>query len=164
MIKIISYFCIHEIPLLKELIINSASKCSKFKFLNNKLYQNPRNSEDWVVCEVYFQKTNLDEGFCKYVISTIMNAHRIVPSIKTSDPNEPQTYGTKIEGKIEGIVYALLDKIFYANKENDDFGVFDFVASLLYRIVKAHAFHNGNKRTAILSISYLLNAFGYYIV
>lgn len=164
MIKIIRYFHRNEIPLLLQIVTSSTVKCSKFKIVDNKLYQQAFDEEKWTNCEMLFRIAELDEQFSEYVISTIMNAHKIVPAIKTSDPYESQTYGVKLGGKIEGIVSALVNKILYENNENGNIGIFDFVATLLYRIVKAHAFHNGNKRTAILSISYILNAFGFYIV
>ncbi len=54
-------------------------------------------------------------------------------------------------GKIDAIAHSLLHKYF------EDGDQLRFVSELLIRITHAHAYSNGNKRTAIISTCLILN-------
>ena len=139
----------------KKLILNTPKKCSIFKINNQELFFKNKK------VELCFLKLNITEKLCNEIINLVYNSHKEVPKIKTSEKFEGQQYGVKTKGKIEGIVNGLFQKICYCSSEYDD--IFDIVSILLFRLTKAHAFHNGNKRTALLSISRILKMFGFYI-
>lgn len=143
----------------KQIIINTSMKCSVFKFEGNELYQDNKK------IFFKFEKVLFNEDLYQNLVKLIHWIHsEIVPQIKTSNKYESQEYGVKHEGKIESVIYSIIIKFMNLEDNNEKKDLFDFVSILLFRITKAHAFHNGNKRTAILFVSYLLNSFGFYIL
>lgn len=140
----------------QKIIYDSPKKCNIFEISDNgELLQNKK------LVEFNFLKINFDEKFSDFLIVLIHWVHKeIVPTIKTSEKYESQHYGVKHEGKIESVIEAVVNRFFYLEKRD----LFDFISILLFRITKAHAFHNGNKRTAIIFISHLLSMSGFYIV
>lgn len=130
---------------------------------NSILFQQNFGSNEFSQCEFNLNWIQLDFNFRKLIVDTIYKAHEIVPEIKTSEEYESQIYGVKIQGAIESEVDSLTNRYYYEDYETTSLGIIDFVSTLLHRLVKRHIFHNGNKRTALLTIAYLLNQFGFYI-
>jgi death-on-curing family protein len=113
----------------------------------------------WNELEIKMQKMEMNEKFANQIIKLIYAVHEIVPTIRTSDIAESQDYSVQFSQKIEGVVTSLVNMFSYENK-----GILEFISLLLIRIARAHAWHNGNKRTAIVSVSKLLSTLGYYII
>lgn len=72
-----------------------------------------------------------------------------------------ENVGQLISGKdINQITYSLVQKFGYIEDEKD---IFDFASEFLVRVLNAHMFENGNKRTALIATRALLYEFGYYL-
>lgn len=152
-----------DVLLFFEIYNETPKKCRLYKMINGVLHQKIFDSDKFYKCEFRLNQIELDDKFIKLIVDTIYKAHKIVPEIKTSDEFEPQTYGVKLDGAIESEVGSLTNRYFYENLSLTPLGILDFISTLLLRLVKRHIFHNGNKRTAILTIAYLFNQFGFYI-
>lgn len=152
-----------DVLLFSEIYDATPKKCRFYKMINGVLNQKNFDSDEFYKCEFQLNQIELDNKFTKLIVDTIYKAHKIVPEIKTSDVFEPQTYGVKLDGAIESEVDSLTYRYSYEDLSSTPLGILDFISTLLHRLVKRHIFHNGNKRTAILTIAYLLNQFGFYI-
>lgn len=152
-----------DISLFEEIFEKTPKRCSLYKLKNSILFQQNFGSNEFSQCEFNLNWIQLDINFRKLIVDTIYKAHEIVPEIKTSEEYESQIYGVKIQGAIESEVDSLTNRYYYEDYETTSLGIIDFVSTLLHRLVKRHIFHNGNKRTALLTIAYLLNQFGFYI-
>lgn len=152
-----------DVSLFEEIFEETPKRCSLYKLENNILFQKDFETNVFLQCEFRLNIIQIDINFRKLIVDTIYKAHKIVPDIKTSEEFESQTYGVKIKGAVESEVDSLTNRYYYEDYNTTSFGILDFVSTLLHRIVKRHIFHNGNKRTALITIAYLLNQFGFYI-
>jgi death-on-curing family protein len=105
-------------------------------------------------------KVELNENLANQIAKLIYDSHKKVHLISTSNPKEEQDYSIQFKGKIEIVVESLVNKYSY---DDNNKGILEFISILLIRIARAHAWHNGNKRTAIISIHKILESFGYFI-
>lgn len=111
-----------------------------------------------------FIKLNFNEDFAKSIINSILEIHNnVVPNIKTSNELEIQEYGIMHKGNIEKLVYALIHKYMYYQDQEKNKDLFDFCSELLFKLTNEHIFYNGNKRTALITLSYVLSSFGFYL-
>ncbi|GHU31425.1 hypothetical protein FACS1894166_02850 [Bacilli bacterium] len=143
-----------------DITIDNAYQLTKQLFpsrTNNKYFYNCSKGKKEF--NISIKDIVVSEDLGNEIIDTIYKTHDLIPDIPTSDPDEEQTYGVKVKGAIEAVVISLANKYHYENR-----GIFTFISELLIRITNVHAFHNGNKRTAIVSISRILETFGYYLI
>ncbi|WP_412032674.1 Fic family protein [Malacoplasma muris] len=142
-----------------NIIIDTPNKCKLYEINSNGYYQlsKSQTNKQKIIFKFWGFKNNEIEKFYKYVVDYIYNAFNIIPNIKTSNQEEDNSYFIRHVGKIEQVVYALIDKYW-------DYGdQLKFVSELLINITHAHAFSNGNKRTALLSAWKVLDFFGLYL-
>lgn len=146
-------------------IINNSPKIAskKYESKNQSLFQKDFDGE-WKKCKLIIYKLEFNNDLSKKIIKLIFDTHEQIKNIKTSNLDEDsQEYGLMIgfQHKIDSVVNALVNKFSYQCEEKD---LFDFISVLLYRIIHAHAFNNGNKRTTLVSSANILKFFGFYIV
>lgn len=78
--------------------------------IDNKLHQQNFNLPTWNECEIRLNKLVFDQNLVKIIVDCIYASHKIVPSIKTQNVAELQTYGVKFKGKAEAIVNSVINK------------------------------------------------------
>lgn len=91
------------------------------------------------------------EQICDCITNIIYHSFNQMQNL---DNTENQQYFEKYNGKVSQIVYSLIDK--YIDNGNQ----IEMVCELLVRLIQAHTFSNGNKRTSLITISNVLNFFG----
>ncbi len=138
-----------------QIISETPKRCSLFVMSpDHELY------EKGELVKVSLADVPFTEKLSDRIISIVLESHEQAKLIQTSNEFEPQQYGIKVPGKIEGVVSALVNKCSYDSSQYD---LFDLLSILLFRLTKAHAFHNGNKRTSIITIARLLKICGFYL-
>ncbi|ATZ16726.1 death-on-curing family protein [Entomoplasma freundtii] len=100
---------------------------------------------------VYF-----DESLVKILINVVEAAHSLAQTVTS----ERGVYGEKGKGAVEATINSLVQKWSYATTP---LTALDLSAELLYSFLTRHKFHNGNKRTALLTAIIFLEVCGFFI-
>lgn len=96
------------------------------------------------------RKLNLpDESSLAISTDDVLRAHYLICDYFEAENNTKSVYGLRDEGLLISAVHRQATEFGGIPKWNDQFAV---GASLFYGLNKNHAFHDGNKRTALLSL------------
>lgn len=103
---------------------------------------------------VKWQKIELDEEFADFLVKLVNKAYEISKKIK-----QEGIYGEKRPGQIKATIYSLVQK--WSN--TPDITIKDMANELLYSFATRHKFHNGNKRTALVTCVLFLQFCGLFL-
>lgn len=160
--KIIIFNNKSSIEQIDMIIRDTPKKCNLFKYDKDLGYFMQYKNAGWDIIDFSVFVLNLKDSndfkmLYNLIVDNIYNVfYEIIPKIKTST-HEYKNYFVMYEGKIDSIVNSIL----YNDEKSKD--LFTMIANLLVRISSSHSFSNGNKRTALISISYILKFFGLYL-
>ncbi|MGL4951083.1 MAG: type II toxin-antitoxin system death-on-curing family toxin [Mycoplasma sp.] len=97
----------------------------------------------------------LDEDYQKQIINIVKESHIFISLEENNDKTTDQFFGQKIENGVESTIDSIINRFCY----EDDFLLANFVSLIFIRLIKNHCFHNGNKRTALVSLLKILELY-----
>lgn len=103
---------------------------------------------------VKWQRIELNEDFADFLIKLVNKAHEIAKKIK-----QEGIYGEKNFDEIKSTIYSLVNKWSY----NSKITIKEMAIELLYSFATRHKFHNGNKRTALVTCVLFLQFCGLFL-
>lgn len=103
---------------------------------------------------VKWQKIDLDQDFADFLVKLVNKAYEISKKIK-----QEGIYGEKQPDAIKATIYSLVNK--WSN--NPDITIKEMAIELLYSFATRHKFHNGNKRTALVTCVLFLQFCGLFL-
>jgi death-on-curing family protein len=139
-------------------------------FENGELYFKSK-FKDKEKASFSYVKNSLDtqeelENFCTKISDVIKSSHTYIQDIKDSEGNDGrnQDYALVNPSSINehSIAHSLASYIMHNSSLNEP--ILFLSAKLLFNIATSHIYRNGNKRTAIFSMIFLLENFGLTVI